>query len=134
MGFTQYPCNRCEQTFTDKLELVMHFWLTHGLTLVEAQRETDRKNYCGVDSGCKEASDFLGYPSSCKSCPFPKCIFDDPKLRKKYSDKTVRNKNIRRLYQKGAKVEDIATIYNLHTRTVQRVISKARKVENELAT
>lgn len=104
----------------------MHFWLSHGLALDEAQKETDHKSYIRVESGCKEASDFLKYPSSCSKCPFPKCVYDKPGQRKK-----LRDKDIRQLYKKGLAVEVIATIYNISVRTVERVISGVRRVKVE---
>ena len=115
----EFPCSRCEEVFTDKLELVMHFWLAHGLALDEAQKATDREDYSRADSGCKQATDHLGYPSSCSKCSFPKCVYDKPGQRKK-----LRDKDIRQLYKKGLAVEVIAVLYNISVRTVERAISR----------
>lgn len=37
--------------------------------------QTDRRTYCGPDSGCNYATEYLGEKSSCLKCPFAECVF-----------------------------------------------------------
>lgn len=30
--------------------------------------------YCLPDSGCQQATEYLGYPSFCLDCPFDECV------------------------------------------------------------
>ena len=113
----EYLCNRCEETFGSKLELVMHFWLVHHLTLADAERETDSRLYGGSDSGCEQATKYLGYPSSCQSCPFKRCTLDKRGQRMKQ-----RNTEIRKLYRRGIAIADIAVIHRVSPKTVQRAV------------
>ena len=110
-------CNRCEETLDSKLELVIHFWLVHGVTLEEAESLTDSSFYGGTDSGCEQASKYLGYPSRCRSCPFRRCILDMGRQRNRQ-----RNAEIRKLYKRGMAITDIAVVYQVTPRTVQRVV------------
>lgn len=116
-----YQCNRCEQTFTDRLELVIHFWLVHKVAISEAEKETDSLSYSGTDSGCAEASEKLGYPSSCRSCPFRKCVLEG-RRRGVRRGLRERNRDLRKLHRKGTTIAGIAAIYNVSVRTVQRAV------------
>lgn len=99
------------------LELVIHFWLVHGVTLEEAESLTDSSFYGGTDSGCTEASSYLGYPSRCRSCPFRRCTLDVGRQRNK-----KRNSEIRKLYKGGIAIAAIAVVYQVTPRTVQRTV------------
>lgn len=99
------------------LELVIHFWLVHGVTLEEAESLSDSSFYSGIDSGCTEASDYLGYPSRCRNCPFKRCTLEERKNKNKH-----RNAEMRKSYRKGLAVTAIAMIHKVTPRTVQRAI------------
>lgn len=115
-------CNRCEQVVDSKLGLVMHFWLVHNLSIEEARKETDSKWYGGGDSGCEQASAYLGYPSRCDGgCPFKSCVYDRHKARARQ-----RNREIRKQYRRGGAIADIAVIYRVTPRTVQRIVKDLR--------
>ena len=101
----------------------MHFWLAHGMTIQQAERETDAKAYSGSDSGCEQATKYLGYPSSCQSCPFKRCTLDKRRQRMKQ-----RNTEIRKLYRRSIAIAEIAVIHRVSPRTVQRVV-KGVKVD-----
>lgn len=117
----EYQCNRCDDSFDLKIELVMHFWLVHKLTIEQAEKETDSRLYGGADSGCAQASEHLGYPSSCQSCPFKRCGYDRRRQRMK-----IRNTEIRKIFKDRVSIADIAVIYGVSPRTVQRVVKKLR--------
>lgn len=108
-------CNRCEETLDSKLELVIHFWLVHHLTIDESEKETDY--YAGSDSGCEQASRYLGYPSRCLSCPFKHCTLEVGRQRTKQRDGEMR-----KLYRKGIAITEIAVIHRVSPRTVQRTV------------
>ena len=84
------------------------------------QRKTDAKSYAGIDSGCPEASEFLGgEASSCFNCPFPKCIYDKPRQGRKRN--TERDAVIKEL-SKGMSIKELAVMFNLSKRRIQGIL------------
>ena len=78
------------------------------------------------DDGCEVATVYLGHKSSCLSCPFPGCIYDQPGGRQRWLKK-LRDKEIVRLFNtEGKKVKELALMFSLSQRTVQRVLKGAR--------
>ena len=73
--------------------------------------------------GCLEADKFLGYKSSCFSCPFPDC-------KRGYRLALIRrsrNAEICRLLEQGASVLEVASKLKISRRTVQRIYKKERE-------
>ena len=81
---------------------------------------TDDKSYSGADSGCPEATEKLGRPSSCLECPFPYCIYESGSVN---YFREQRNAKIIQMDKEGKTVGQIAVEMGIGGRTVQRVIS-----------
>jgi hypothetical protein len=76
--------------------------------------------YCHYqDEGCELSK-------SCLNCPFPSCIYDEPG-GKQHLLKGQRDKEIVRLSQKEGKgVKELAAIFGISRRTVQRALKNYR--------
>ena len=74
--------------------------------------------YCRYrDEGCE-------YAASCLRCPFPKCLYDEPRGRQRWL-KGLRNKEINRLFTGGQGVKELAATFGVSQRTVQRALKSA---------
>lgn len=80
------------------------------------QPESDLKpEYCQYrDEGCE-------YAKACLECPFPNCLYDEPHGRQRWM-KNTRNKEVQRLYDQGKKVKELAAIFGVSLRTIQRAL------------
>jgi len=97
---------------------------TNGITLreitdfsEEPYSELDlQPEYCHYrDEGCE-------FADSCLNCPFTKCIYEEPRGRQRWL-KRQRDKEIVRLFNTGGKgVKELALMFGLSQRTVQRVL------------
>jgi hypothetical protein len=83
------------------------------------QNERDlRPEYCRYkDEGCE-------YAKSCLDCPFPQCLYDEPRGRQRWL-KELRDKEINRLFKKGQKFGELAMTFDVSIRTVQRAVNNA---------
>jgi AraC-like DNA-binding protein len=72
--------------------------------------------YCRYrDEGCE-------FAGSCLSCPFPQCLYDEPRGKQRWL-KEQRNKEIARLFRGGGwGVKELASLFGLSQRTVQRAL------------
>ncbi|MDD5339134.1 MAG: hypothetical protein PHG35_06990 [Dehalococcoidales bacterium] len=78
-----------------------------------------RPEYCQYrDEGCE-------YARSCLECPFPRCLFEEPRGRQRWMKQT-RDREIKRLYDGGKKVKELATIFSVSQRTIQRALKRKR--------
>ncbi len=74
---------------------------------------------CYKDEGCDLAS-------SCLNCPFPQCLYEQPRGRQCWL-KRLREKTMLRLFTDSEKgVKELATTFGISRRTVQRVLKRAR--------
>jgi hypothetical protein len=81
--------------------------------------------YCRYrDEGCE-------YASSCLACPFPQCIYDEPRGRQRWL-KGLRNREINRLYKSGWKVKDLEELFGVSQRTIQRALKDGARQKKEL--
>jgi len=72
------------------------------------------------DAGCE-------FADSCLNCPFSKCIYDEPRGRQRYI-KRLRDKEIARQFTANGKgIKELALMFGLSQRTVQRALKKAKK-------
>lgn len=80
------------------------------------QDEKDlRPEYCHYkDDGCE-------YAPACLDCPFPQCLYDEPRGRQRWL-KELRDKEIMRLFRSGRKVRELAVTFDVSERTVQRAL------------
>ena len=76
--------------------------------------------YCHYkDEGCELAE-------SCLNCPFPRCIYDEPR-GKQHLLKGRRDREILRQFSKGGKgIKELALAFGISQRTVQRVLKNYR--------
>ena len=72
--------------------------------------------YCHYrDEGCE-------FADSCLSCPFPQCLYDEPRGKQRWL-KELRNKEISRLFSRGGwGVRELALMFGLSQRTIQRAL------------
>jgi hypothetical protein len=75
--------------------------------------------YCHYrDEGCDLSC-------SCLNCPFPNCVYEEPGGRQRWVKK-IRAREIVRLFTtKGKSVKELALIFGVSQRTVQRVLKVA---------
>ncbi len=80
------------------------------------QNETDLPpEYCRYkDKGCE-------YAQSCLACPFPQCLYDEPRGRQRWL-KELRNKEINKLFNSGWKIKELALLFGVSLRTIQRAL------------
>ncbi len=67
------------------------------------------------DEGCE-------YAAACLDCPFPQCLYDDPRGRQRWL-KELRNREINRLYEAGRNIRELAVMFDVSYRTVQRAVT-----------
>ena len=71
------------------------------------------------DEGCELAE-------SCLHCPFVKCIYDEPGGKQRWL-KRLRAREMARLFTtEGKGIKELAVIFGVSQRTVQRVLKAAR--------
>ncbi|MFA5309669.1 MAG: hypothetical protein WC370_09335 [Dehalococcoidales bacterium] len=76
-----------------------------------------RPEYCHYqDEGCE-------YSKSCLECPYPQCLYDEPRGRQRWL-KELRNKEIGRLFAAGWKARDLALLFGVSPRTIQRALKE----------
>ncbi len=80
------------------------------------QNEPDLKpEFCHYrDEGCE-------YAKACLDCPFPQCLFDEPRGRQRWMKQT-RDREIKRLFNAGNKVKELAALFGVSERTIQRAL------------
>ena len=76
--------------------------------------------YCRYrDEGCE-------FAGSCLDCPFPKCIYDEPRGRQRWL-KRSRDKEMTNLFSsEGKGVKELASMFEVSQRTVQRALERMR--------
>ena len=77
--------------------------------------------YCRYrDEGCE-------FADSCLNCPFPKCIYDEPRGKQRWL-KRLRAKEMARLFTtKGKGIKELAVMFGVSQRTVQRALRTVLK-------
>jgi len=68
------------------------------------------------DEGCE-------YARSCLECPYPQCLYDAPRGHQQWL-KEMRNNEIGKLFAAGWKVKELALLFGLSQRTVQRALKE----------
>lgn len=84
------------------------------------ETETDPlpEYYHYQDEGCELAT-------SCLNCPFARCIYEEPG-GKQHFIKGLRDREILRLYTEGRGIKELAVMFDISQRTVQRALKRAR--------
>ena len=99
------------------------------------QRESDHESTCETDlppEYCRYRDEGCEYAQSCLKCPFPQCLYEEPRGRQRWM-KGLRNKEIHRLYAGGRKIKDLALIFGVSERTIQRALkeNQSRTQQNQ---
>jgi len=77
--------------------------------------------YCHYrDEGCE-------FADSCLNCPLPRCIYDEPGGKQRWL-KRLRDREMVRLFNEGKGAKELALMFGVSQRTVQRALSKILKV------
>ena len=78
--------------------------------------------YCTYrDDGCDHAA-------ACLECPFPHCLYDVPHGTQHWNTRS-RNGGMARLRREGWKVSELAVLYGVSERTVQRALNAPGRKE-----
>ncbi len=76
--------------------------------------------YCKYrDGGC----DLAG---SCLNCPFPQCIYEQPRGRQHWLKRLREKEMVRLLTTEGKEVRELATMFSVSQRTVQRALKRMK--------
>lgn len=140
----RFYCAYCPDSFLQFRELVEHYKDRHSQKEIEfvkvsaapmkkiepqaeeqPQSRADSRSYGGTDSGCQEATNYLGRQSSCLRCPFRKCKLDEPGFGIIRAEKKNRNEEIKKLFNEGKKTKELAVLFDVQQRTIQRVVRKS---------
>lgn len=77
------------------------------------------------DDGCELAATYLGDKSSCLSCPFSRCVYDEPGGKQRMI-KRLRAREMARLFNtEGKGIRELAVMFGVSRRTVQRALKAA---------
>lgn len=93
----------------------------------DAERtENGNKETSGLDlppEFCRYRDEGCEYARSCLRCPFPQCLYDEPRGRQRWM-KGLRNREINRLYSGGRKIKELALMFGVSQRTIQRALKE----------
>jgi len=81
--------------------------------------------YCHYrDEGCE-------FADSCLNCPFPQCLYDEPRGKQRWL-KELRNKKIAGLFSSGGwGVKELALQFGLSQRTIQRALKSTLSISSK---
>ena len=72
--------------------------------------------YCHYqDEGCE-------FANFCLHCPFPQCIYEQPRGRQRWLKKLRAGEVMRLFTTEGKGVKELATIFGVSQRTIQRAL------------
>jgi len=78
------------------------------------------------DEGCELATAYLGHRSLCSECPFPRCIYDEPRGKQRWRKRLRDREILRQFTTQGKGIKELALAFNISQRTVQRVLKGTR--------
>ena len=119
-----FQCKFCPAISYQFKDLVRHYETRHNQEGEQYRSSQDIKNYRGIDSGCKRATDHLGSQSSCLKCPFPKCVLDELGVGIVTAKKRNRNEEIKERFKKGESISDLARAFDVSERTIRRIVRR----------
>lgn len=89
---------------------------------------TNNENYSRADSGCAEASEFLGGEASlCLECPFPKCIHE--KVRH-YTGRPRNTERDREIVSSDKTIKELSIKYNLSKQRIKGIVKRGMDKDN----
>jgi hypothetical protein len=74
---------------------------------------------------CRYQDDGCEFADSCLNCPFPDCIYAQPGGRQQWL-KSLRDKEVLKLHSQGKSVRELAEMFGLSSRTIQRILKRDR--------
>jgi hypothetical protein len=74
---------------------------------------------------CRYQDDGCEFANSCLNCPFPDCIYAQPGGRQQWL-KNLRDQEVLKLHSQGKSVKELAEMFGLSSRTVQRILKRDR--------
>ena len=98
--------------------------MTHEISSAAPELEKEKTEKDGQDlrpEYCRYQDEGCEYAKACLDCPFPQCLYDEPRGRQRWL-KELRNKEINRLFEAGRKVRELAVLFDVSDRTVQRAL------------
>jgi hypothetical protein len=90
------------------------------------QEETDRDARDLRPEFCRYTDEGCEYALSCLDCPFPQCLYDEPRGRQRWM-KELRDREIKRLFKDGRKVSELSLMFDVSPRTVQRAVKNTSR-------
>jgi len=76
--------------------------------------------YCHYqDKGCE-------FANSCLNCPLPQCIYEQPRGRQRWLKRLREREMIRLFTNEGKKVKELAAMFGVSQRTIQRALKRAK--------
>jgi hypothetical protein len=92
---------------------------------VPPEEEVDDKGPDLPPEYCRYRDEGCDLSCSCLSCPFPNCLYEEPGGRQRWV-KILRAREMARLFTtKGKSVRELALIFGVSPRTVQRALKVA---------
>jgi len=87
----------------------------------ETNKETNQNEKDLTPEYCHNRDEGCEYAQSCLACPFPQCLYDEPRGRQRWL-KDLRNKEINKLFNAGWKIKELALLFGISLRTIQRAL------------
>jgi hypothetical protein len=92
--------------------------------ILEEERKTNpaqepdlKPEFCHYkDEGCE-------YAAACLECPYPQCLYDEPGGKQRWL-KESRNQEINKLFVSGWKIKELALLFDVSQRTIQRALKE----------
>ncbi|MGD9115623.1 MAG: helix-turn-helix domain-containing protein [Dehalococcoidia bacterium] len=74
---------------------------------------------------CRYQDDGCEFATACLNCPFPDCIYAQPGGRQQWL-KNLRDQEVLKMHSGGKSVKELAEMFGVSQRTVQRIVKKSR--------
>ena len=100
--------------------------LTHEICGAATERETPTRPYDLRPEYCHYRDEGCEYAAACLDCPFPQCLYDEPRGKQKWL-KELRDREIRRQHREGKSIGELAALYEVSVRTVRRTLKRDKE-------
>ncbi len=74
---------------------------------------------------CRYQDDGCEFADACLNCPFPECVYAQPGGRQQWL-KGLRDREVRQLHTQGKGVKELAEMFGVSQRTIQRILKRER--------
>ena len=75
---------------------------------------------------CHYRDDGCEFASSCLNCPFSQCLYEQPRGRQRWLKRLRAEEVVRLFTTEGKGVKELATMFGVSQRTIQRTLKRAR--------